>query len=153
MKFTETFTLIRGWTFLNLMAVAAAPQSFLLVRLKRFRLKQFLKVVHMKSTQSYYGFAPKGKYLQRKYTMRLKKRFLSFTLASDLSHDSLRGFTYHVEDRLQDELCPCLIYCALVSFWGYQIESARIQQHIKLNICRTDSNLITKLFQFHQPSP
>lgn len=52
-------------------------------------------------------------------------------------------------ERVEDESCPCLIYCALVSFWGYQIESARIQQHIKLNICRTDSNLITKLFQFH----
>lgn len=38
---------------------------------------------------------------------------------------------------------------AAVSFLVYQIESVQIQQHIKLNICRTDSNLITKLFQFH----
>lgn len=50
---------------------------------------------------------------------------------------------------MQNELSDRLIYCALAPFWSYQMESVKIQQHIKLNICRTDSNLITKLFQFH----
>lgn len=50
---------------------------------------------------------------------------------------------------MQDELCDRLIYCALPPFWGDQMETVKIQQDIKLNICRTDSNLITKLFQFH----